>query len=354
MKINNIKINGFGKLENKEIKFDNHINLIYGENEAGKTTFLKFISGMFYGLSKNKNKKEFSDFERYTPWQAQEFSGKMNYQLDNHEEYEIFRDFTKKNPKIYNNSEDISKSFNIDKNKGNEFFYEQTKIDEPMFYSTTLIEQKEVTLNNNEQAVLTQKIANILSTGEENLSYKKTIDKLNKKQVEEVGNERTVGRPLNLINEKINKIDNMKSNIKINEEKIQELEERQKSIKNKINEKEVKINLIKKIKKIKDDENIENEKIKINNELINDEKIKINNIEKNLKEKKEKKENKKLINLIILIILFLLNIIFFIFKINKIINIILIIGTLAFTVFSIIKIIKNNKKIKEENKKEKK
>ena len=354
MKINNIKINGFGKLENKEIKFDNHINLIYGENEAGKTTFLKFISGMFYGLSKNKNKKEFSDFERYTPWQAQEFSGKMNYQLDNHEEYEIFRDFTKKNPKIYNNSEDISKSFNIDKNKGNEFFYEQTKIDEPMFYSTTLIEQKEVTLNNNEQAVLTQKIANILSTGEENLSYKKTIDKLNKKQVEEVGNERTVGRPLNLINEKINKIDNMKSNIKINEEKIQELEERQKSIKNKINEKEVKINLIKKIKKIKDDENIENEKIKINNELINDEKIKINNIEKNLKEKKEKKENKKLINLIILIILFLLNIIFFIFKINKIINIILIIGTLVITGFAILEIIKNNKKIKEENKKEKK
>ena len=55
-----------------------------------------------------------------------------------------------------------------------------------MFYSTTLIEQKEVTLNNNEQAVLTQKIANILSTGEENLSYKKTMDKLNKKQVEEV------------------------------------------------------------------------------------------------------------------------------------------------------------------------
>ena len=354
MKINNIKINGFGKLENKEIKFDNHINLIYGENEAGKTTFLKFISGMFYGLSKNKNKKEFSDFERYTPWQAQEFSGKMNYQLDNHEEYEIFRDFTKKNPKIYNNSEDISKSFNIDKNKGNEFFYEQTKIDEPMFYSTTLIEQKEVTLNNNEQAVLTQKIANILSTGEENLSYKKTMDKLNKKQVEEVGNERTVGRPLNLINEKINKIDNMKNNIKINEEKIQELEERQKSIKNKINEKEVKINVIKKIKKIKDDENIENEKIKINNELINDEKIKINNIEKNLKEKKEKKENKKLINLIILIILFLLNIIFFIFKINKIINIILIIGTLVITGFAILEIIKNNKKIKEENKKEKK
>ena len=50
LKINNLKINGFGKIENKEIKLSDNINLIYGENEAGKTTLLKFISGMFYGI----------------------------------------------------------------------------------------------------------------------------------------------------------------------------------------------------------------------------------------------------------------------------------------------------------------
>ena len=35
----------------------------------------------------------------------------------NKEKYEIYRDFSKKNPKIFNeNMEDISKEFNIDKN----------------------------------------------------------------------------------------------------------------------------------------------------------------------------------------------------------------------------------------------
>lgn len=355
MKINNLKINGFGKIENKEIKLSDNINLIYGENEAGKTTLLKFISGMFYGISKNKNKKEIPDYEKYKPWKSEEFSGKIEYTLDNNETYEIFRQFNKKNPKIYKNSEDISKNFNIDKTRGNEFFYEQTNIDEKTFSSTTLIEQKEVVLDNSEQNILTQKIANLLSTGEENLSYKKTKDLLNKKQNEEVGSSRTVGRPLNVITEKIEKLMKEKESLAISDEKKEEIEIRQKNTKDKINEKEIKINLIKKINSKKIEENIEDEKIKINNEIINNEKIKINNLKNKIKENKIKinKKNNK-INIIILILLLIINLILFILKANKIINILLFVVTLAISGIIIIKKIKTNKKINlkkiEENK----
>lgn len=347
MKINNIKINGFGKLENKEINFKNNINLIYGENEAGKTTLLKFISGIFYGISRNKNKKEISDFERYKTWGEKDFSGKIEYSLDNKETYEVFRDFTKKNPKIYKDSEDVSNNFNIDKTKGNEFFYEQTGIDEGMFYSTTLIEQKGVVLDSSEQSVLTQKIANLLSTGEENISYKKTIDKLNKKLVEEVGNERTVGRPINIICDRLNRIKEEQENIQKNDEIKSDLEKKKNNIKNKIQEKELKLGLIKEIKKINENTNIENEKIIINKNLKEEEIIKINNIENKIRENKNKKEEKNLVNIIIFSLLFILNIILFVFKINKIINITFISVTIIFTAFTIFKIIKNNKKIKQ-------
>ena len=218
MKINNLKINGFGKLENKEINLSENINLIYGKNEAGKTTLLKFISGMFYGISKNKNKKEIPDYEKYKPWKAEEYSGKINYILDNKNEFEVFRDFNKKNPKIYKNSEDVSGEYNINKTKGNEFFYEQTKMDEPTFLSTTLVEQKQVVLDSEEQNGLIQKIANLLSTGEENVSYKKTITALAKKQTEEVGTLRTVGKPLNVLNKKIDELSKNKRNEGIEEE----------------------------------------------------------------------------------------------------------------------------------------
>ena len=96
MKINYLKINEFGKLKNKELKLENNINLIYGKNESGKTTLLKFICSILYGISKNKNGKEISDFDKYKPWKGEDFSGKIKYELDNKEEYEVFREFSKK------------------------------------------------------------------------------------------------------------------------------------------------------------------------------------------------------------------------------------------------------------------
>ena len=66
-----------------------------------------------------------SDYEQYKPCNTEEFSGKLEYELDNGEVFEIYREFGKKNPKIFNKDlEDISKQFNIDKNKGNEYFYQ--------------------------------------------------------------------------------------------------------------------------------------------------------------------------------------------------------------------------------------
>ena len=301
MKINNLKINGFGKLENKEIKLNSNINLIYGENEAGKTTLLKFISGIFFGVSKNKNKKEFSDLERYKPWQEKEFSGKINYNLDNNENYEVFRDFNKKNPKIFKNGEDISKDFNIDKTKGSEFFYEQTGIDEPTFLSTSVAEQKEVVLDNNDQNFLVQKIANMISTGEENVSYKKTIQTLSKKQLEEVGSLRTVGRPLNVINDKIEELEQKQRNIGNSDEQKNILEKRQQIINRQIDEKETQLKLVKKVMQRNTNLNVQDEKIKINNEMLENEKIKINNVKNKIDEDEINyllyEENSKLLNI---------------------------------------------------------
>ena len=171
MKINKIKINSFGKIKEKEIDLNENINIIYGKNEAGKSTLLKFITNSFFGISKNKKGKEISDYDKYKPWVGEEFSGRIEYELDNKEKYVIFRDFNKKNPKIYNEQmQDISKDFNIDKTRGNEFFIEQTKIDEDTFLSTLAINQEEVKLEKSNQNILLQKIANLVGTGEDNVS----------------------------------------------------------------------------------------------------------------------------------------------------------------------------------------
>ncbi len=59
MKINKIKINSYGKLKNKEINLENNLNIIYGKNESGKSTLLKFILNIFMEPQKIKKEKIF-------------------------------------------------------------------------------------------------------------------------------------------------------------------------------------------------------------------------------------------------------------------------------------------------------
>ena len=202
MIINQLKINGFGKLENKEINLKKGINLILGKNETGKSTLLKFINAMFYDLSKNKKGNEISDYEKYIPWTAKEFSGKIIYELENKNQYYVFRDFGKKEIQIKNKEgKDISSQYSIQKNNGNQFFYEQTKVDEDMFENTIMIQQGETKLDDKKRNILIQKIINLISTGQDNISYQKSLEQINKKLVEEIGNERTIHRPYNILEE---------------------------------------------------------------------------------------------------------------------------------------------------------
>ena len=51
MKIEELYLAGFGRFSNKRIVLQDGLNLIFGENEAGKTTLQHFIVGMLYGFS---------------------------------------------------------------------------------------------------------------------------------------------------------------------------------------------------------------------------------------------------------------------------------------------------------------
>ena len=203
MKIKHLKINGFGKLKEKDIDLNEGINVIYGENEAGKSTLLKFISCMFYGTSRNKNGKSIPDFEKFKPWKTEEYSGTIDYSLDDGKEYSVYREFKRKNPTIYNSEkEDITKSF-IEGRSGIDFFTEQTGIDEETYFNTAISEQTEVELSLNKQNSLVQRISNLVSTGDDNISYKKSMAQINKLQNENVGTDRTSLKPLNIVNSKI-------------------------------------------------------------------------------------------------------------------------------------------------------
>ena len=372
MKINKLKINSYGKLKEKEIDLKDGINIIYGKNEAGKSTLLNFIVDSVYGISKNKNGKEYSNYERYMPWSGEDFSGRIEYELDNGNKYEVFRDFKKKNPKIFNeNKEDISKEFNIDKTKGNEFFYEQTKVDEELFLSTLVVGQQEVKLGNKEQSILVQKLANLVGTGEDNVSYKRAVDRINRRQLDEIGTTKSREKPINILERNIENLETEKQNLSKYQDSKYEIEENKNNLKDEIKELDNENNFVKEIKILEEKEKIEKEKINIQENIKNENIEKINLLkqkrkeieknnshilangvdnEKNSKriEKEKKNLNKKVLILSILVIL--INVLQFVFIKNRIINYIILLTIPAVLVYYFLQKNKLNKIIETENK----
>ncbi len=293
MKINNLRINSFGKLTDKNIKLSNEINLVVGDNEAGKSTMQKFISCILYGASKNKNGKEISDFDKFKPWYSDEFSGKIEYTLDNGESYEIYRDFKKKNPIIYNSQkEDISKEYLIDKSKGIEFFVEQTGIDEETFYSTAITEQEGIKLSKSSQSSIIQKISNLVSSGDDSISFKKTLEKINRNQNEEVGTSRTSQRPLNVVENKIYKLNEQKKNLDTYKNRIEGNSSRKERLLEDQKKTQYEKEFLKEMKTILEDTKIKDAEINFNKNLEKEYNQKIKELNEQISEDREKTENK--------------------------------------------------------------
>ena len=230
----------------------------------GKSTLLKFISSMFYGVSKNKNGKLIPDFDRFKPWSENEFSGRIKYTLDNEKKYEIFREFRKKTPFIYNeNKEDITKNYPMDKSKESLFFQEQTGITEDNFFATCISEQENVKLSSNDKNQVIQKLSNLVSTGDENTSYKKVIDRLNKMQLEKVGSARSNGRPINIAEEEIDRLEAERKEISQFEEQKYQVEEAKQTLKTDLEDNRIVLDLLRRQKVNLEKSEIEEEKLKI-------------------------------------------------------------------------------------------
>ena len=374
MKIEKLNIHSYGKIKDKEIKFRNHINIIFGKNESGKSTIMHYIVNSLYGISKNKRSKELSDYDKYLPWSGQDFSGKISYILDNGKYFEVYRDFYKKNPKIYNEQkEEITNNFSIDKSTGSQFFYEQTKVDEELFLSTVVSNQQEVKLGKTEQGVLIQKIANLVGTGDDNTSFRIAMDRINRRQLDEIGTSRSREKPINIIQKKLTDLQEEKNVLEKYKNSQYEIEEKILNKKEEISDLESEMQMYKDIKNVLENLKSEQEKINLQKQLKSSNSAKISeydfNIDKIQEEnknlileffenKKVKKEKNDFTFFVSIFVLILINILQFVFLKNAIVKISICCILLVITLVSIFAYFRRKKQneeaIKKYNEKQKK
>lgn len=101
MRLLELHIDGFGKFHDRTISFNDGINIIYGKNEAGKSTLHTFIRGMLFGIERGRGRAAKNDlYTKYEPWEnSGTYEGWLRLEKDG-TLYRIERRFRKENKSL--------------------------------------------------------------------------------------------------------------------------------------------------------------------------------------------------------------------------------------------------------------
>lgn len=101
MVIKELHIDSFGKLKNFHMNPDKGINIIFGENESGKSTLCQFVSAMLFGLAGEKGKSVATNlYMKNEPWDGANVYGGWIKLKEGQDVYLIKRNFYKNNRKF--------------------------------------------------------------------------------------------------------------------------------------------------------------------------------------------------------------------------------------------------------------
>ena len=173
MRILELNISDFGALKNKVITPSDKLNIIYGENESGKSTILLFIKFMLYGLTRRSATN--SERERSISWSTHRAAGTMTV-LCGGKRYRIERSFTEStrtgSEKLSIICLDDGTTVNTDKSPG-EFFL---GVPREVFEGSSCVGQMRSSEINGEKVAAS--IENMLSSADESVDTAKILKNL--------------------------------------------------------------------------------------------------------------------------------------------------------------------------------
>ncbi len=179
--IKELKLKSFGKFKDFKLKLHDGLNIIFGDNEAGKTTIQLFIKTMFYGFQKQSRRTGLTDRERARPWDGSACSGSIIFS-DGAREIEIVRKFgkTKSGDKV--EAFDTVTGERVPEYSVNEPGKAIFDMSCGMFEKTIWIKQGGVPISGRDDEII-NKLINLSETGADDVSVSKAFDKLKSQRV---------------------------------------------------------------------------------------------------------------------------------------------------------------------------
>lgn len=101
MEIRELQIKHFGKFENQNLRFHGGINVLYGENEMGKTTLHAFIRAILFGMERERGKaSKNNEYVLREPWNNPSYyAGSIRFE-SGEKLYRLTRNFNEKEQSV--------------------------------------------------------------------------------------------------------------------------------------------------------------------------------------------------------------------------------------------------------------
>ncbi len=217
MVIDKLEVKGFGRLKELTFSLGRGMNIIYGGNETGKTTLQWFVRGMLYGLKSGRPSLYglSAPQKRFEPWSGGQYAGALTYTLDDGSTYRTERNFRTGIVQIFDSSyNNITSSFGIGREKMPMFAEQQLGMDELTFERTAFIMQMKLRLDESSSAGLAAKLANVVSSGFEDISFHNAERALADALKNNVGTDRTKIQPLDRMEARLKQLETEYSRLK--------------------------------------------------------------------------------------------------------------------------------------------
>lgn len=170
MKIKKIYISAFGGLKDFTLELNDGLNVVYGNNEDGKSTVAAFIKAMFFGTGRSTKNLAESPRQKYTPWSGDTPAGRIYFE-NNNKNYCLEREFKKSDStdRILLTDLDSGKPIEIGESVGKQFF----GVSSAAFERSLFIGNGDFIKDDAAASEINGKLSNIAVTGNEDVSYKK-------------------------------------------------------------------------------------------------------------------------------------------------------------------------------------
>ena len=188
MKFITLNLHAFGKFQNKTIELKDGLNLIYGGNEAGKSTIQHFIEGMLFGFYKPYRKKRAfnENYEKYKPRRGDKYYGSMIVEDDLGKRVRIERDFlkTRDGVRIFDErtGEDISANYPYDQVTKQYLPLGYTQINSVVYNNTVNIKQMSSKSEKELAAEVNNRLVESVQKSEDHVAVSAAVDYIKQKR----------------------------------------------------------------------------------------------------------------------------------------------------------------------------